>query len=105
MASNGIQQISENENSDPQVKMLQGKAGISNIVQGTAPLVTANDPGNTCLNYSETFAVSAEGDMRYLSFASMLVCTNDGFTGIDSVKLPYDKQKTVYAMAYDARPR
>ena len=41
--------------------------------------------------------------MRYLSFASMLVCTNDGFAGIDSVKLPFYKQKTVYAMAYDAR--
>ncbi len=103
MASNGIQQLSENGNSEPLVKMLQGKTGISDVVQGTAPLVPANDPGNTGLNYSETFAISAEGDMRYLSFASMLVCTNDGFAGIDSVKLPYYKQKTVYAMAYDAR--
>ncbi len=103
IASNGVQQLSENGNSEPLVKMLQGKAGISDIVQGTAPLVPANDPGNTGLNYSETFVVSAEGDMRYLSFASMLVCTNDGFAGIDSVKLPYYKQKTVYAMAYDAR--
>ena len=59
--------------------------------------------GKTELNYSETFTVSAEGNMRYLSFASMLVCTNDGFAGIDSVKLPFYKQKTVYAMAYDAR--
>ena len=63
------------------------------IVQGTVPLVPANDPGNTDLNHSETFVVSSEGDMRYLSFASMLVCTNDGFAGIDSVKLPYYKQK------------
>ena len=33
----------------------------------------------------------------------MLVCTNDGFAKINSVKLPFYKQKTVYAMAYDAR--
>ena len=103
MASNGIQQLSENGNSEPLVKMLQGKTGVLDIVQGTSPLVPANDPGNTDLSHSETFVVSAEGDMRYLSFASMLVCTNDGFAGIDSVKLPYYKQKTVYAMAYDAR--
>ncbi len=103
MASNKIQQLSENGNSESLVKMLHGKVGVSDVIQGTAPLVPANDPGNTGLNHSETFTISAEGDMRYLSFTSMLVCTNDGFAGIDSVKLPYYKQKTVYAMAYDAR--
>ena len=40
--------------------------------------------------------------MKYLSFASMLVCTNDGFTGIDSIKLP-GNSKTIYAEAYDAK--
>ncbi len=102
MASNQIQQLSENGNPEPLVKMLQGKSGILSIVQGETPLVPANDPGNTGLSHSETFVVSSEGNMRYLSFASMLVCTNDGFAGIDSVKLPIN-QKTIYAMAYDAR--
>ena len=103
MASDELQQLAENGNAEPLVEMLQGKTGVLDIVQGTAPIVPANDPGKTELNYSETFTVSAEGNMRYLSFASMLVCTNDGFAGIDSVKLPFYKQKTVYAMAYDAR--
>jgi len=103
MASDELQQLAENGNAEPLVEMLQGKMGILDIVQGTAPLVPANDPGETGLNYSETFTVSAEGNMRYLSFASMLVCTNDGFAGIDSVKLPFYKQKTVYASAFDAR--
>ena len=49
MASNGIQQLAENGNSEPLVKMLQGKSGVLDIVQGTAPLVPANDPGNTNL--------------------------------------------------------
>lgn len=82
--------------------ILEEKDGILNIVHGNAPLVPANDLGDTGLNYSETFVVSAEGTARYLSFVSMLVCTNDGFAGIDSVRLPVN-QKTVYAMAYDAR--
>ena len=102
MASDNVQQLAENGNAEPLVKMLQGKSGVVSIVQGEAPLVPANDPGNTDLSHSETFVISSEGNMRYLSFASMLVCTNDGFAGIDSVKLPINK-KTVYAMAYDAR--
>lgn len=103
MASVELQQLAENGNAEPLVEMLQGKKEIGDIVQGTVPLVPANDPGETGLNYSETFTVSAEGNMRYLSYASMLVCTNDGFAGVDSIKLPFYKQKTVYATAYDAR--
>ena len=88
MASNEIQQLSENGNTAPLVQMLQDKSGIVDIVQGDTPLVPANDPGETGLSYTQTFEVSTTGNQRYLSFASMLVCTNDGFTGIDSVKLP-----------------
>jgi len=101
-ASNGIQQLAENGNAEPLVEMLQGKAGILDIVQGTVPLIPANNPGNTDFSHSETFVVSSEGNRKYLSFASMLICTNDGFAGIDSVKLPKN-QMTVYAEAYDAR--
>jgi hypothetical protein len=102
MASEELQQLAENGNLDPLVAMLQSKSGVIDIVQGMTPLVPANDPGNTGLNHTETFVVSAEGTTRYLSYASMLVCTNDGFAGLDSIRLPIN-QKTVYAMAYDAR--
>lgn len=102
-ASPEIQQLAENGNAELLVQKLQGMSAVIDVVQGTAPLVPANDPGETGLSYSETFQITAKGTSRYLSFASMLVCTNDGFTGIDSVKLPYYTQKTIYAMAYDAR--
>ena len=102
MASDEIQQLAENGNTAPLVEMLKAKKGIVDIVQGETPLVPANDPGETGLSHSQTFEVSTTGNQRYLSFASMLVCTNDGFTGVDSVKLPI-KQKTLYASAYDAR--
>ncbi|MDH3610853.1 MAG: spondin domain-containing protein [Nitrosopumilus sp.] len=102
MASGELQQLAENGNLDPLVTLLEGKPGVVDVVHGMAPLAPANDPGNTGLSHSETFVISAEGTTRYLSYASMLVCTNDGFAGLDSIRLPIN-QKTVYAMAYDAR--
>lgn len=103
-ASDELQQLAENGNANLLVEKLKGKSGVMDIVKGSAGhLVPANDPGNTDLQYSETFTVSANGNKRYLSFASMLVCTNDGIAGIDSIKLPFYKEKTVYAKAYDVR--
>ena len=102
MASEEFQQLAENGNAVPLVEMLKEKKGIVEIVQGETPLVPANDPGETGLSHTETFEISTSGNQRYLSYASMLVCTNDGFAGIDSVKLPI-KKLTLYGMAYDAR--
>jgi len=102
-ASYELSQLSENGTFEPLVKKLTGKAGIADIVTGKTPLVPANDPGNTGLGYSETFMISANTESRYLSFASMLVCTNDGFAGLDTVTLPLFYGKTVYAQAYDTR--
>ena len=102
MASGELQQLAENGNLEPLIEMLQNKKGVFDVVHGTEPLVPANDPGNTGLNYSETFTISAEGTAKYLSYVSMLVCTNDGFAGVDSMRLPMNSQ-TVFAMAYDAR--
>ncbi len=102
-SSEQLRQLAENGDAEPLVQSMTGGEGIFDIVQGTVPLVPANDPGQTDLAHSETFTISASGDHRYLSFASMLVCTNDGFAGIDSVRLPYYHEKTVYAKAYDAR--
>ena len=100
--SNELSQLAENGNFEPLVEKLSSMSGIGHIVTGEAPLVPANDPADTGLSYSETFTIPADTGARYLSFASMLVCTNDGFAGIDSVWLPYHK-KTVYAKAFDAR--
>ncbi len=102
-ATEQLQQLAENGNAMPLVDSITGMDGISEIVRGTAHLVPANDPAQTGLAHSETFTITADGGHRYLSFASMLVCTNDGFAGIDGVKLPYAHSKTVYAKAYDAR--
>jgi len=101
-ASEGIQQIAENGNGAPLLQALGEDTEVHDVVAGTAPLVPANNPGATPFESSATFTITTRGGARYLSFASMLICTNDGFTGLDGVRLPTNR-KTVYAAAYDAR--
>lgn len=102
VASNGIRQIAENGNGGPLLDALSMDPEVHDVVAGMAPLVPANDPGGTGLGSSETYTITAYGRARYLSFASMLICTNDGFTGVDSIPLP-SRGKAVYSAAYDAR--
>ncbi len=101
-ASEGIQQIAENGNGAPLLQALGEDTQVHDVVAGTAPLVPANNPGGTGFGSSETYTITTHGRARFLSYASMLICTNDGFTGLDSVRLPNHK-KTVYTAAYDAR--
>ncbi len=103
-ASDELQQLAENQNASLLIEKLEGKSGVMDIVKGSVGhLVPANDPVNTDLQYSETLTVSADGENRHLSFASMPVCTNHRIAGIDSVKIPFYKEKTTHAKAYDVR--
>jgi len=101
-ASEGIQQIAENGNGTVLLQALGEDIEVHEVVTGSVPLVPANNPANTGFGSSETFTITAHGRARYLSFASMLICTNDGFTGLDSVRLPRHKI-TAYTAGYDAR--
>ena len=101
-ASEEIQEIAENGNSAPLQMALGEDVHVHEVVAGTVPLVPANNPGGTGFANTATFEITTHGSARYLSFASMLICTNDGFTGLDTVKLP-KRSKTVYAVAYEAR--
>lgn len=51
-----------------------------------------------------TFQITASPPAKYLSFVSMLICTNDGFTGLDSQRLPIKVGDSVAVLinAYDA---
>ena len=101
-ASSEIQAIAENGNSTPLTDALVLDDDVHDVVVGTVPLVPANNPGGVSFESSETFIITARGKAKFLSFASMLICTNDGFTGVDSLRLP-KKKLTVFSMAYDAR--
>ena len=101
-ASEEIQAIAENGNSAPLLMTLGDDVHVHQVVTGMAPLVPANDPGGSGFGSSATFEITTHGRAKFLSFVSMLICTNDGFTGLDSIRLPNHK-RTFYSIAHDAR--
>jgi hypothetical protein len=66
--------------------------------------VPADSPGDAMFGQSTTFSIQAERGARFLSLVSMLICTNDGFTGVNALKLPSQVGDgvTVETAGYDA---
>ena len=87
-ASLGVQEIAENGNLAPLAESLGATVGVAEVFQGGMPLVPAGTPGAEMFPDSVTFEISGDQGARRLSWVSMLICTNDGFTGLDSVRLP-----------------
>ncbi len=95
-ASNGIQQLAENGGVPVLAAELADHDDIGTVaVVGDAPI----GPGG-----SATALVTAAKRDRRISLAAMLVCTNDGFAGIDSQRLPrrFGDPTVLYAYAFDA---
>jgi hypothetical protein len=102
-ASFGLKEIAENGNNAPMLTRLGADDDVSDVVEAPGgPLVPAGSPGDAMFGQSTTFTIEAERGARFLSLASMLICTNDGFTGVDSLKLPARVGDTVETLAYDA---
>jgi len=97
-ASKEIQQIAENGNLDPMLTYLGESRHVSDWV------VAASGPGPLAPGVSVTVPVTAEPGSRFVSFVSMLICTNDGFTGVSGAKLPEQvgDEIDLYLSAYDA---
>ena len=57
-------------------------------------------PGANLVDEASFEITGNAGDL--FSCASMVIITNDGFWGVDSVGLPESGEKTIYAFAYDA---
>ncbi len=102
-ASAELQAVAENGNSMLLHDWLMAQAGVLEIAEGaTGPLVPAANPGNT--EFIDVTDVMITGDpaARYLSLASMLICTNDGFTGLNGVSLPRSGARVILTAGYDA---
>lgn len=104
--SGGIIAIAEDGNPAVAAGVLEGLAdegdqGVYDVVtffgDDAPPLFPIGGAGAT----TSTFTIEAPAGATHLSFAAMLICTNDGFTGVDSLWLPYTSV-TKYAKAYDA---
>jgi hypothetical protein len=103
-ASFALKEIAENGNLAPMIGQLAADKQVSDSVAAAAPLVPAGLPGSATFADSVTLSVTASEGAKFLSFASMLICTNDGFTGVDSLRLPRDVGDTVTVgtAGYDA---
>ena len=87
-----VSQIAENGNNDPLVGLASGAPAVHDHGAAGGPVL----PGE-----SQTVTIEAPAG-SYLSIVAMLICTNDGFTGVDSMRLPASGSTSVDANAYDA---
>jgi hypothetical protein len=104
-ASFGLKEIAENGNNAPMLSRLASDRDVFDVVEAPGgPLVPAGSPGDAMFGQSTTFPIEAERGARFLSLAAMLICTNDGFTGVNALKLPshVGGSVTVETAGYDA---
>ena len=99
-ASAGIEAIAEDGNDGPAVAAEMAAQGITDVFDINRP-ITREDTTVGGFTDEFTFEIKARPRDR-LSLAVMLICTNDGFTGLDSVKLPKEGSVTYHAAGYDA---
>ena len=98
-ASQGIKEIAEDGNPATAHAMLSGARGVFEAVATGAPIHRIGGPGPNVL----TARISGDREKRFLSLATMLICSNDGFAGVSGVALPTSATPvTAYAYAYDA---
>lgn len=100
-ASEGIREIAENGNPSVAAAALVGVRGVHSIATTGAPVGIV---GGTPFPSSLSVEIDAGGDARLLSLSLMLICTNDGFAGLDGVRLPvgFHDEAVYYAEGYDA---
>jgi hypothetical protein len=103
-ANEPTKEIAENGNLGPLSTLISETNAIRGSAVADGPLVPEDDPGQTELPYFTELHVSADASATKLTFISMLIATNDGFVGLDTVDLPTDvnESKTLYANGYDA---
>ena len=98
-ASEGIREIAENGNLAPMEMAVMGASAVTDYVvaigSGAPPLMAGE---------SRTFTIESTDGAGLFSFVSMLICTNDGFTGVNSIALPDAVGDMVMAdgISYDA---
>jgi Spondin_N len=107
LASVGVREIAENGNSAPLLAFLETDPldRFSGFAESTTgPLVPPGVPGDAMFEQSATLTVEGGRRAERLSFVSMLICTNDGFTGSDSLRLPskVGRSTTMKTNGYDA---
>lgn len=101
-ASYEVKEIAENGNLAPMVALAESSKQVADFGAAFGP----GGPDFPPLLPGETTSITLESmtGAKYLSVVAMLICTNDGFTGTNSVRLPKEVGDivTVDAVGYDA---
>lgn len=104
MASAELEAIAEDGIPDPMAGRLSITGGVTDAVNVSKPVAVGGGELMVMgmkLPDATTFEIKgAEGDS--FSIAAMLVCTNDGFMGLDSVELPESGSAEYMLKSYDA---
>src|SRR5918996_859713 len=88
-ASFELKEIAENGNNAPLLAVLGSSRGVADFAEGDGgPLVPPGTPGDATFDQSVEFELTSAPGTRFLSVVAMLICTNDGFSGADSLPLP-----------------
>ena len=98
-ASFELKEVAENGNLTPLVDALSASSHVADVVVAVAGAPPPVLPGG-----SVTVSITSTRGAEFISLASMLICTNDGFTGLDSRQLPRKVGEVLvfYTAGYDA---
>lgn len=100
LASPGLESLAEDGNQGIIFDLFNGSADVTEAVNVGVPLTPY---GKTVGDFEDsvTFEITARPGDR-LSLATMLICTNDGFVGLDRVRLPKRRFAGHLLRGYDA---
>ena len=103
-ASDALAAVAQDGDPIPLFQRLQKMDGVTDAVNVGAPLTPAGKKAmvnGMPVTDSATFQIAAAPGDRF-SLATMLICTNDGFLGLDSVELPKSGSAEFMLDSYDA---
>ena len=99
-ASPELQAIAEDGNNAPMVALA---GSLAEVTASGVAFVDPSAPGPIPPGGTASIVLQTEAADQLLSVGNMVVCTNDGFTGADSVALPTgDEPVSFEALPYDA---
>lgn len=103
-AGDGIGQLAENGDPTFLLDALAGDKAVSSVAVGDHPIVASDSPVAGDVPTLATIEVTAPRGANRISIASMLICTNDGFSILHDAKLPrkVGRSVTYHSHAYDA---
>lgn len=100
LATDQLAAIAQDGNEIPMFNLFNGALRVTQAVDVGRPLTPRGKVVGTFTD-SVTFEIKARRGDRF-SLATMLICTNDGFTGVDGLKLPEKGSVVSFTNGYDA---